>query len=117
MSAVRSMTFTPSAFSRLRCCDGESSSSKMTTFASEFVARVDDLVDLALADVGGGVRLVELLDGGADDFRAGRAGELGEFGYGLGRGQEGAVKVSGDEVGTVDDGSGGVESSGHSLAV
>ena len=30
ISAVRSSTFTSSAFSRLRCCDGDSSSSKMT---------------------------------------------------------------------------------------
>ena len=55
ISATRSTTSTSNSFSRLRCCAGVSSSSKITTSTSSASRELAQLLGLALADVGRGV--------------------------------------------------------------
>ena len=75
----------------------------------------DDLFELALADVGGRAALGQVLDGLADDFSAGGAGEEGEFFEGGFGAPAAAVSggwqfaVGGDEEGALGFGGGGVE--------
>ena len=72
ITAVRSITGTPSSFSRLRSWRGLSSSSQATRFASAAADERLDLLDLARPEVEVGVRLVAPLDQLADDRDARR---------------------------------------------
>ena len=62
ITAVRSITGTPSAASRLRSWRGASSSSQATRLASQAAICLLQLVQLAAAEVAVGVRRVALLD-------------------------------------------------------
>ena len=68
ISPVRSSTLAPQAFSRLRCCTGESAQSITTMPASRLLHEAGDLLDLAVADVGRGPDLAERHDAGLHDL-------------------------------------------------
>ena len=80
ITAVRSITGTPSASSRLRSWRGASSSSQATTLASGALDLVLELVELAAAEVAVGIGLGSLLDHPALGCDAGGAQELSHLG-------------------------------------
>ena len=80
MIAVRSITGTPSAASRLRSWRGESSSSQATRFASERGDLGLQLVELAGPEVGVRMRLIAPLDHLADGGDARGPQQLAQLG-------------------------------------
>ncbi len=79
INSVRSRTFRPVAFSRLRVCPGLRSLSKKITSAISAWARAASSCDLALAQVGCRVGRFAALRELADDVRAGGLGETFQF--------------------------------------
>ena len=79
INSVRSSTFRPMAFSRLRVWPGLRSLSKITTSASLAAARLRQFLDFAVAEIGGGVGRLAALGQLADDPHAGRGGQPLQF--------------------------------------
>ena len=79
ISSVRSSTLTPVAFSRLRVWPGLRSLSKMITSASVGGGQGVQLLDLALAQIGGGVGGFAALGELPDHPGAGRLGQSLQF--------------------------------------
>ena len=103
MSCVRSITRTSSSRSRLRCCEGVSSWSKITRSGATRCDCAFQLLQLAAADERGGVGLLTPLQKLADDGAAGAGGQFAQFGHRLFRRKVArffrvAVQVSGGGV-------------------
>ena len=99
---MRSSTQRSSARSRLRCCAGDSATSKTTKPAPAASGLGLDLLDLAGADVEGRVRAIAAHGNAADRLDAGRLDQLPQFLGGVGivpapdgdTDQEGALRAA-----------------------
>ena len=109
MTFGRSRTCAGSSFSRLRVCEGESSSSKTTQPGLHRLGRLGQLLQLSLADVGRRVGRRALLEGPGDDDaprRVDEALELVEVVLGLGAAERLAVDPDEDRLVRLRSGSG-----------
>ena len=79
ISSVRSSTFTPTAFSRLRVCAGERSLSKITHVGVVGIDQLPQLFDLAFAQVSRHVGHVAALRQLTDDANFRRGGQSVQF--------------------------------------
>ena len=93
--AVRSTIFKRRAFSRLRCCEGVSSSSKMTRLAPVSWTRARSSSTFPLPRKVAEFGAVEALGQGAHHLGPGRPGQLLQLGQGIGGAQGGPASDGG----------------------